>query len=104
MRLQYTRTEATMQSIQLSSTSFFSFFDDPHLMHLSFHPFTILRWEIALAQTFLAQNRQPTHVALLEEDLLPGTDFLHLFEATAWLLEADQTLWYEMGMLMMVLY
>lgn len=59
----------------------------------------LLCGDFALAQAFLAQNRLHTHVALLEEDLLPGTDFLHLFEATAWLLETDQSLWYEMGML-----
>lgn len=44
-------------------------------------------------QAFLADARRHTHVVLLEEDLRPGDDFLHLFEATAWLLEADTSLW-----------
>lgn len=36
----------------------------------------------AMDATFDAAGH--THVVLLEEDLLPAPDFLHLFEATAW--------------------
>ena len=56
-----------------------------------------IAWHVkfAMDSTFRADVRgvRHTHAVLLEEDLYPAPDLLHLFEATAWLLEADDSLW-----------
>ena len=48
----------------------------------------------------LFNDKQHSHVILVEDDMLFAVDFLRYFEATATLLDVDPTLWCVVHVLM----